>query len=402
MPPIQNGTNLSETIEKIVKSNTVVIFSLSDDPVCKQRDGRIDVWGAGCDPRGMHTRLLPLCCSNVAVEESLLRIPPSRQCSSGSPSGASSDAEEYGPPLQDALSQRTGVSGLPQVFVGGEFLGGSEDTAVAYAKGNLGNLLAGLSDYDYDLVVIGGGSGGLAASKVTDKKGKEKFITASDFILAMGERPKYPDIPGAREYAITSDDLFFLPHCPGKTLVVGASYVALECAGFLKAMGMDVTVMVRSILLRGFDQDMAERIGTYMAEEGIRFIRPCVPTKLERVEEGSPGRIVVTADADGKELVEEYNTVLFAVGRESCTRGIGLEKVGVEVNLKSGKVPAVAERTSVNHIFAVGDVLDGRPELTPVAIQAGTLLARRLYGGSDVQVGGPSHSLCLSFLLGTF
>lgn len=39
MPPIQNGTNLSETIEKIVKSNTVVIFSLSDDPVCKQSMG---------------------------------------------------------------------------------------------------------------------------------------------------------------------------------------------------------------------------------------------------------------------------------------------------------------------------------------------------------------------------
>ncbi|KAL3189524.1 hypothetical protein MRX96_002828 [Rhipicephalus microplus] len=50
----------------------------------------------------------------------------------------------------------------------------------------------------------------------------------------------------------------------------------------------DVTVMVRSILLRGFDQDMAERIGKYMEEEGIRFFRPCVPTKLELIEEGFP------------------------------------------------------------------------------------------------------------------
>jgi len=48
---------------------------------------------------------------------------------------------------------------------------------------------------------------------------------------------------------------------PGKTLVVGASYVALECSGFLTAMGFDTTVMVRSILLRGFDQDMANLIG---------------------------------------------------------------------------------------------------------------------------------------------
>lgn len=41
-----------------------------------------------------------------------------------------------------------------------------------------------------------------------------------------------------------SDDLFSLPYCPGKTCVIGASYVALECGGFLKAIGLDVTIMV--------------------------------------------------------------------------------------------------------------------------------------------------------------
>ena len=55
-------------------------------------------------------------------------------------------------------------------------------------------------------------------------------------------------------FLFPSDDLFSLPYCPGKTLVVGASYVALECAGFLAGIGLDVTVMVRSIFLRGFDQ----------------------------------------------------------------------------------------------------------------------------------------------------
>ena len=62
------------------------------------------------------------------------------------------------------------------------------------------------------------------------------------------------NIPGAAEYGITSDDIFSLTTPPGKTLVVGASYVALECAGFLAGLGYDVTVMVRSIFLRGFDQ----------------------------------------------------------------------------------------------------------------------------------------------------
>lgn len=53
---------------------------------------------------------------------------------------------------------------------------------------------------------------------------------------------------------------------PGNTLVIGASYVALECAGFLTSLGYDVTVMVRSILLRGYDQDMANRVGIYMQQ----------------------------------------------------------------------------------------------------------------------------------------
>jgi len=53
-------------------------------------------------------------------------------------------------------------------------------------------------------------------------------------------------------------------------LVVGASYVALECAGFLGGLGYDTTVMVRSILLRGFDQQLANMIGEFMERHGIK------------------------------------------------------------------------------------------------------------------------------------
>jgi pyruvate/2-oxoglutarate dehydrogenase complex dihydrolipoamide dehydrogenase (E3) component len=74
-----------------------------------------------------------------------------------------------------------------------------------------------------------------------------KEVTAKHFIIAVGGRPKYPDIPGAKEYCITSDDLFSLQHHPGKTLLVGASYIALECAGFLAGIGVDSTIMVRML-----------------------------------------------------------------------------------------------------------------------------------------------------------
>lgn len=79
-------------------------------------------------------------------------------------------------------------------------------------------------------------------------------MTAKNILVAVGGRPTFPaNIPGVEKLVLTSDDLFSLKTNPGKTLVIGASYVALECAGFLAGLGYDVTVMVRSILLRGFD-----------------------------------------------------------------------------------------------------------------------------------------------------
>lgn len=74
-----------------------------------------------------------------------------------------------------------------------------------------------------------------------------------------------------------------MPYFPGKTLVVGASYVALECAGFLASLGGDVTVMVRSILLRGFDQQMAEKVGDYMENHGVKFAKLCIPDEVSNV-----------------------------------------------------------------------------------------------------------------------
>uniref|UniRef100_F7FV00 Thioredoxin reductase 1, cytoplasmic n=2 Tax=Callithrix jacchus TaxID=9483 RepID=F7FV00_CALJA len=224
--------------------------------------------------------------------------------------------------------------------------------------------------------------------KATNNKGKEKIYSAERFLIATGERPRYLGIPGDKEYCISSDDLFSLPYCPGKTLIVGASYVALECAGFLAGIGLDVTVMVRSILLRGFDQDMANKIGEHMEEHGIKFIRQFVPIKVEQIEAGTPGRLrVVAQSTNNEEIIEgEYNTVLLAIGRDACTRKIGLETVGVKINEKTGKIPVTdEEQTNVPYIYAIGDILEGKVELTPVAIQAGRLLAQRLYAGSTVK-----------------
>lgn len=404
-----------------------------------------------------------------------------------------------GPAVQAALAEKSGQRTVPNVYINGNHIGGCDDTLKLQSENKLLALVqAGSHNYDYDIVVIGGGSGGLAASKeaarlgkkvavcdfvvpspagttwglggtcvnvgcipkklmhqaallgeavkdaksfgwevekkdvnhswtkmveevqnhigglnwgyrvalrekevtylnefaefvdehklkTVNKKGKEKEITADKFIIATGGRPKYPDIPGA-EHGISSDDLFSLPHNPGKTLLVGASYIALECAGFLAALGCDTTVMVRSILLRGFDQQMAVKIGEYMEEHGVNMVRECVPTSMERIEEGAPGKVKVTGKYnDGTEFVDEFNTVIFAIGRDACTNKIGLDKVGVKLNPKNGKIlHDEKEATNIPNIYAIGDVLDDKPELTPMAIQSGKLLARRLCGVSEV------------------
>ncbi|XP_043219555.1 thioredoxin reductase 1, cytoplasmic-like [Amphibalanus amphitrite] len=410
------------------------------------------------------------------------------------------DQVEDGPALQDALKERTGQSTVPNVFVNGEHVGGCDDTLQAHSSGKLASLLnggGGDAQYDYDVVVVGGGSGGLACSKeaavqgarvavcdfvkpspqgttwglggtcvnvgcipkklmhqaallgeaaedaqkfgwsintpthdweklvtavqshigslnwgyrvqlrekrvtylnayaqfvdehtlkTVDKKGKEKTITSRYIVLATGGRPRLPDIPGAREYGISSDDIFSLPHSPGKTLIVGASYIALECAGFLRGLGLDVTVMVRSILLRGFDQQMANLVGEHLEKRGVKFIRQCVPTELQLIEEGPPRQVKVLAKTTDGEVVEgEYNTVLFAIGRDACTDNIGLDKVGVQLSPKDGKVVCTPdEKSTVSNIYAIGDVVSGKPELTPVAIQAGRLLARRLVNDASI------------------
>lgn len=230
----------------------------------------------------------------------------------------------------------------------------------------------------------------------TNKRGEKSVITGEYIVFAPGGRPRYLGVPGDKEFCITSDDIFSLQKSPGKTLVVGASYIALECAGFLTAFGYDTYVMARSIFLRGFDQEVAEHIGNHMERHGTKMIKRCSPVKFEKAvvisEDGSADKEVVRCTYKnldfGFETTEDYDTVLLAVGRDACTTGVNLEAAGVKMNPKTGKVAVDAyDCTSTPNIFAIGDAVDTRQELTPVAIKSGERLADRLFGGK------PEHKM---------
>eukprot|EP00003_Mantamonas_plastica_P006322 TRINITY_DN1512_c1_g1_i5.p2 TRINITY_DN1512_c1_g1~~TRINITY_DN1512_c1_g1_i5.p2 ORF type:complete len:426 (+),score=154.80 TRINITY_DN1512_c1_g1_i5:1871-3148(+) len=212
------------------------------------------------------------------------------------------------------------------------------------------------------------------------KKGKVKKqeqSTARRFLIAVGGRPSAGSFPGA-DLCVSSDDIFQLDHNPGKVLCVGASYVSLECAGFMNGVGCDTTVMIRSIPLRGFDQQMAQMITCTMADHGVKFLQPAVPDEVVQTDDG---RLQVTYTVDGQQQSDVFDTVMLAIGRQAITEPLNLEAAGVITDNK-GKIPCVNEQTNVPHIYAVGDVVTGCPELTPVAIQAGKLLSARLFSKS--------------------
>jgi len=223
--------------------------------------------------------------------------------------------------------------------------------------------------------------------ETVDTDGVIGKLTADNFVIAVGGRPRQLKVPGG-EYCITSDDIFSLEKSPGKTLCIGASYISLECAGFLAGTQHDVTVMVRSILLRGFDRQMADKVGEGLVAHGVKFIKTTIPEKIVKLENGKL-EVHYKNRETGATGSAEFDTVLVAIGRNADTEKMNCEAAGVKL-AANGKVlgdhgdNGYAEQSSQDNIYAIGDCLEGYPELTPVAIQAGKVLADRLFGGSKM------------------
>ena len=212
----------------------------------------------------------------------------------------------------------------------------------------------------------------------TDRQGHE--LRAKSFVIATGVRPRhYEAFPELKDWAITSDDLFSLKENPGKTLVVGGGYIAVECAGFLRGLGNEVILVNRSPFLRVFDSDMAFKVVDQLEEEGVHTMPN---TKIKSVKRLENKLFEVELESTkGKLEKVTVQTILMAIGRDPNPVSYAADKAGISIDLSSKKIIGRAEereRTNVDHIYAVGDVVLGVPELMPVAQKSGRLLAHRL------------------------
>jgi len=205
-------------------------------------------------------------------------------------------------------------------------------------------------------------------------------VTAERILIATGGWPELPDQPGAREFGITSNEVFRLPTFPERIIIAGGGYIATEFASVFNGLGARVTQLYRGKqILRGFDRDVREFVADELTKTGIELR---YNTIIDRIEKA--GSCLLATLSDGRTL--ECDAVLYAIGRRPLTRDMGLERVGVELN-ERGAIRINADyQTSVPSIYALGDVTD-RINLTPVAIAEGHVLADRLFGSRprDVQ-----------------
>ncbi|HET9810459.1 MAG TPA: glutathione-disulfide reductase [Sphingomicrobium sp.] len=206
-----------------------------------------------------------------------------------------------------------------------------------------------------------------------------KDITAGKILIATGARPQMPDIPGI-EHAISSNETFELEQIPRRITIVGGGYIANEFAGIFNEFGSSVTLVNRTdVLLRGYDQQIVDRLIQISVRKGIDFKFNATIDRIERVKSG--GLKLGMTGCDNIEADE----LLVAVGRKPNTEVLGCEGVGVELG-DHGAVKVDADnRTSVESIFAVGDVTD-RVQLTPVAIREGQAFADSFFGDRPTQV----------------
>lgn len=198
---------------------------------------------------------------------------------------------------------------------------------------------------------------------------EKRDVTADKILIATGGAPWTDTSIEGHELGVTSNEAFHLEKMPRHVVIAGGGYIAVEFACIFRGLGAEVCLVYRGEdILRYFDRDISVAVHAEMKRMGVRIVTQTTFTKIESLG-GDEKRVHLSG---GGHI--DANLIFWAVGRKPYTKGLGLEAAGVALG-KDGAV-AVDEfsKSSVDNIYAVGDVTD-RVALTPVAIREAAAFA---------------------------
>ncbi len=198
-------------------------------------------------------------------------------------------------------------------------------------------------------------------------------ITAEFVLLAVGGRPKMPDISGI-EHAIDSRGIIALQQLPKSLIVVGGGYIGVELAQVLHSLGCHITLVEsNAFVLDGFDCDLQKRVKQVLTDDGVTMINGA---RLKAIEPRGQGFMATLSE--GQTL--EADQILCALGRTANTDTLNLEATAVSTE-KGMIVVDPHGRTKESNIFAAGDCT-ATMLLTPVAKAEGIAAVEAMFSDS--------------------
>jgi len=224
------------------------------------------------------------------------------------------------------------------------------------------------------------GTGRLAGPhevEVEDPEGGKTTYRAKNILIATGSVPRaIPPAPVDGDKIITSDHVLELREVPESMVVLGAGAVGTEFASIYRSFGSDVTLVeMLPRVLPGEDEEVSKELERNLKK---RKIKVKTGTKLAAAEVTDSGVRVTLEGSKGEETVEA-SKLLVAIGRAPVSRNLGFEEAGVEIDDRGYLVVDEMMRTTVGHIYAIGDVVD-TPWLAHVASAEGILAVEHMAG----------------------
>ncbi|MEO3863313.1 Si-specific NAD(P)(+) transhydrogenase [Acrocarpospora sp. B8E8] len=204
---------------------------------------------------------------------------------------------------------------------------------------------------------------------VIDEHNRETKVTADKIIIATGTRPARPDtVEFDGNTIIDSDGILQLEHVPDSMVVVGAGVIGIEYASMFAALGTKVTVVERRDRMLEFcDLEVIEALKYHLRDLAVTFRFGETVAAVERRERGA-----LTILESGKKI--PASTVMYSAGRQGMTENLALQTAGLAADPRGRITVDEFYRTSVKHIYAVGDVI-GFPALAATSMEQGRLAA---------------------------